>query len=95
MSEWVEIFKDLDACVTPVLELSEMKSHPHHKSRTFESLNGSPLPAPRIPNQTLSVSDEPLIPGQNSIDISRQVIGLNEEEILNLLKSKILVQAKL
>ena len=28
--EWVKIFKDLDACVSPVLTLDEAPFHPHN-----------------------------------------------------------------
>lgn len=94
LSEWMNIFDNLDACVTPVLELSDLKSHPHHVSRK-QTDSTSPLPAPRIQNQLFSVSDGPLIPGQNSLEVSIEVLGLNQVEILDLLESKILVQAKL
>ena len=32
-AEWIEIFKDSDACVSPVLELHEAPKHPHNKQR--------------------------------------------------------------
>ena len=32
-SEWVEIFSNSDACVSPVLNMEEAKSHPHNISR--------------------------------------------------------------
>lgn len=31
--EWTEIFKDLDACVSPVLSLHEAPDHPHNSER--------------------------------------------------------------
>ena len=49
--EWTEIFDSSDACVSPVLSLTETPQHPHHQSRnTFMDVNGfdEPAPAPRF-----------------------------------------------
>ncbi|KAK0405390.1 hypothetical protein QR680_017964 [Steinernema hermaphroditum] len=49
--EWVEIFKDADCCVTPVLDIEEVGNHPHHQSRGgFKQVEEKwvPEPAPRI-----------------------------------------------
>jgi alpha-methylacyl-CoA racemase len=53
---WAERFTGTDACVTPVLDLAEVASHPHHRARrTFgvalegpvpASAHGHPMPAP-------------------------------------------------
>jgi alpha-methylacyl-CoA racemase len=53
---WAERFAGTDACVTPVLDLTEAASHPHHRARgTFavplegpvpEEVAGRPMPAP-------------------------------------------------
>lgn len=32
---WMEVFDKIDACVTPVLELGEVSSHPHHEARSL------------------------------------------------------------
>ena len=48
---WVEVFAGSDACVAPVLSLTEAPSHPHHVARgTFVDLDGIPTPrvAPRF-----------------------------------------------
>jgi len=50
---------------------------------------------PRFSNQVFSISDDILIPGQNSIEITKEVIGLSESETMGLVKSKILIQSKL
>jgi alpha-methylacyl-CoA racemase len=89
----VAIFEHLDACVTPVLELSDLKSHPHHVSREFKS--SSPMPAPRFSTQPPNTCDDILLPGKNSVEISKQLIGLSEHEMKSLIASKILIQAKL
>lgn len=49
--EWCDHFASLDACVSPVLELAEVASHPHHVARgaVFERFGvQQPSPAPRF-----------------------------------------------
>lgn len=48
---WAESFAGTDACVTPVLSLTEAPDHPHNRARkTFTHRNGAsqPAPAPRF-----------------------------------------------
>ncbi|MGM7672204.1 CaiB/BaiF CoA transferase family protein [Microbacterium sp. A93] len=50
-SEWTEVFGASDACVTPVLRLSEAPEHPHVSARgTFVKRGGivQPAPTPRF-----------------------------------------------
>lgn len=50
-AEWTEIFVSTDACVAPVLSLTEAKDHPHLRQRgTYVDLAGisQPGPAPRF-----------------------------------------------
>ncbi len=37
--EWERVFSDLDACVTPVLELDEAPKHPHNQHRNAFAVN--------------------------------------------------------
>ena len=49
--EWTEVFADVDACVTPVVELDEVADQPHLQARaTFCDVDGvlQPSPAPRF-----------------------------------------------
>jgi len=49
--EWAKIFEGTDACVAPVLSLTEAASHPHLAARgTFVEVGGvvQPAPAPRF-----------------------------------------------
>jgi alpha-methylacyl-CoA racemase len=49
--EWADVFADLDACVTPVLDFAEASAHPHATARAaFLDLDGvvQPAPAPRF-----------------------------------------------
>jgi alpha-methylacyl-CoA racemase len=67
--EWTAIFEPLDACVSPVLSLTEAPLHPHNEARrAFIEVGGivQPAPAPRLqrtpakapaPPQTTSVPE--------------------------------------
>ena len=49
-SEWIEIFSESDACVTPVLDMEEAQAHPHNISRdAFTNIDGfnQPNASPR------------------------------------------------
>lgn len=48
--EWCKLLEGIDACLAPVLSLSEAPTHPHNQAReTFVKLDGviQPAPAPR------------------------------------------------
>lgn len=72
---WAEIFQDLDACVTPVLDLNEAPKHPHNLERgTFIPLNGSenhfqPGISPRFSSQPGRQPGTPCLPGQHTAEI--------------------------
>jgi alpha-methylacyl-CoA racemase len=63
--EWCVIFDHSDACVAPVLSLTEAKAHPHLRARgTFVEIDGvvQPAPAPRFsrtPSAVPHVAHEP------------------------------------
>ena len=49
-SEWIDIFSESDACVTPVLDMEEAQAHPHNISRdAFTNIDGfnQPNASPR------------------------------------------------
>ncbi|MGI6873640.1 CaiB/BaiF CoA transferase family protein [Amycolatopsis sp. 3B14] len=50
-AEWAEVFEPLDACVTPVLSMTEAAADPHLTARSTLRVDGDrvePAPAPRI-----------------------------------------------
>lgn len=88
-AEWCETFKDLDACVEPVLTVDEAVIHPHNKDRgTFVLSEGlyEPTPAPKLSRtpgnceQTSSIHS-----GQHTKEILLEA-GYSEAEIQELLK---------
>jgi alpha-methylacyl-CoA racemase len=61
-AEWVEIFEGSDACVSPVIPLSEAFTHPHLTARgTFLDLDGivQPAPAPRFSRTDATLTTPP------------------------------------
>jgi alpha-methylacyl-CoA racemase len=67
--DWAARFAGADACVTPVLSLTEAADHPHMAARnTFVSVAGvrQPAPAPRFSRTPGSISSGPRLPGQDS-----------------------------
>jgi alpha-methylacyl-CoA racemase len=46
-TDWTTVFEPTDACVSPVLDLTEAPLHPHNQARqTFVEIDGFPQPAP-------------------------------------------------
>ena len=58
--EWCEILDGTETCCTPILNMSEVTSHPHNIARkTFISIDGitQPAPAPRFSRTVSEVSN--------------------------------------
>jgi alpha-methylacyl-CoA racemase len=65
-AEWTEVFDGTDACVAPVLPLTEAARHPHLAARgTYVERDGvlQPAPAPRFSRTEPSLSAGPSVPG--------------------------------
>jgi alpha-methylacyl-CoA racemase len=72
--EWTEIFDSSDACVSPVLSLTETPQHPHHQSRnTFMDVNGfdEPAPAPRFSVSKVESKSNIIASGSSNDDVSK------------------------
>ncbi len=66
--EWCELFAGVDACVTPVLTVSEALEHPHNRSRkVFIDVEGIPQNAP-APRFSRTVPDTPRPPPKPGAD---------------------------
>lgn len=84
--EWMTIFADSDACVTPVLSLTEATRHPHNQAReVFTEAFGvvQPAPAPRLDRTPGAIAGPPPRPGEGG----RAALldwGLAETEIADL-----------
>jgi alpha-methylacyl-CoA racemase len=70
-AEWTEVFEGTDACVAPVLGLTEAPHHPHNVARgTFIEVDGvtQPAPAPRFSRTAATVRRGPVEPGTDTRD---------------------------
>ncbi|MGA8850754.1 MAG: CaiB/BaiF CoA-transferase family protein [Aeromicrobium sp.] len=68
-AEWTQIFEGTDACVAPVIPLSEAAHHPHHLARgTYVQRDGlvQPAPAPRFSGTPATLTTPPAKPGANT-----------------------------
>ncbi|HET6653114.1 MAG TPA: CaiB/BaiF CoA-transferase family protein [Nocardioides sp.] len=65
-AEWTEVFDGTDACVAPVLPLTEAAAHPHLAARgTYVDRDGllQPAPAPRFSRTEATLGTGPSVPG--------------------------------
>jgi alpha-methylacyl-CoA racemase len=72
--EWAEIFRGSDACVAPVLSLSEAADHPHISSRgVLVEHQGvrQPAPAPLFSRTPGALSYPPARPGEHTRELLR------------------------
>jgi len=93
-AEWVEVFDGTDACVAPVLPLSEAFHHPHLAARgTYVERDGvtEPAPAPRFSRTAPSLTTAPPAqPGQHTVEA---LAAWGVAEVDRLLASGAAVQA--
>ncbi len=69
LAEWVETFSGTDACVAPVLTMSEAAQHPHTVARGgFTDVGGvrQPAPAPRFSRSRPEPPTAPVAPGTDT-----------------------------
>lgn len=72
--EWVEAFRDVESCVTPVLDLDEARAHPHaHARGAYAPLAGSehaqPAVAPRFSRSGGALPGPARPPGADTRDV--------------------------
>jgi alpha-methylacyl-CoA racemase len=84
--EWEKLAEGTDACLTPVLNPTEARTHPHNVARkTFVDVDGQPQPAP-APKFGRTASDSPRAPHQPRADTAEVLaeLGLSAKEIAEL-----------
>ncbi len=87
-AEWVEVFAGSDACVAPVLPMSEAFEHPHLVARgTFVDRDGvtQPSPAPRFSRTTPTLTTPP--PAQAGQDTRDALAAWGIGDVDSLLSS--------
>jgi alpha-methylacyl-CoA racemase len=85
-AEWEAIFTGTEACVSPVLSLSEVKDYPHNQARGVFIDNDGVLqaaPGPRMSRTPGAISRPPPTPGQHTREAMRDW-GFDEASIETL-----------
>jgi alpha-methylacyl-CoA racemase len=86
--DWMAAFEGVDACVAPVLTYEETESFAHHMSRSAftRTADGKthPSPSPRFSRSGLRPPEMTRKPGQDSLEILRD-LGLSPEEVGELM----------
>lgn len=80
---WAARFAGSDACVAPVLSLTEAPAHPHLAARaTFVEHDGlvQPSPAPRLSRTPGALSRPPVLPGQHTDEVLTEA-GFAADEV--------------
>jgi alpha-methylacyl-CoA racemase len=81
--EWATRFEGSDACVAPVLSMTEAPDHPQNRHReTFVEVDGvtQPAPAPRFSRSPARIDGPPALPGADT-DSLLSAAGFSHEEI--------------
>jgi alpha-methylacyl-CoA racemase len=94
-AEWTESFDGVDACVAPVMRMSEAKHHPHLVERgTLVEANGmvQPAPAPRFSRTPSSVGVSARFPGADTTAALTDW-GIDAARVEGLLAAGAVVQA--
>ena len=91
-SEWCGIFKDLDACVEPVLTTDEAPTHPHNKERNMFAFNDGayePTPAPKLSRTPGNCQPRPQPSiGEHTVEVLHET-GYTQSEIQELMSDDI------
>lgn len=85
--EWINIFENTDACVSPVLSYEDASDYHHNKISQSTASDGSPIPAPRLSRTPGIVrSEEGSI---ENLSYFLKELGLDSDEIEKLLSNGI------
>ena len=93
-AEWENIFKNVDACFTPVYTLEEAPAEKHNQSRkTYIDVAGTTqaAPAPRFSRTPGEISGLPCRIGEHTVDTLRDW-GIPDSEISDLLDQGTAIQ---
>jgi alpha-methylacyl-CoA racemase len=95
LSYWLEVYEQLDACVSPVLDLNEAPLHPQNLSRqSYVDIAGAvqSAPSPRFSATPTDAPSGPPVVGQHTVQVL-SAAGFGASRINALLDSGVAVQA--
>lgn len=88
---WCKLFENTDACVSPVLDITETPSYPANVERQlYQTVDDTlqPSPAPRFDRTPSKIDHGPVKQGQDTESILSS-LGYSRDQILQLYKEKI------
>lgn len=88
-SEWIEAFRDVDACVEPVLECYEAERADEINTRPSFNEDHTPRPAPLLSRTPAEPNLREPLQSEDTSEVLKEH-GFSEEEIKNLIESKII-----
>ena len=94
LADWIAVFDGSDACVAPVLTLSEATAHPHLVARaTLVEVDGvvQPAPAPRFSATPTALGAEP---SETDADPRRALAEWGIDDAADLIESGVVLRAE-
>jgi len=88
-SEWLARAEGTDACVAPVLTMTQAAAHPHvHARGTIVERGGvpQPAPAPRFSATPVGLDRPPSVPGQHTDEVLAEC-GFDQDDVDRLRQS--------
>lgn len=95
--EWIELFKDADACVEPVLEWNEAEENDKIITRDSFNSDHTPKPAPLLSRTPAQPNLKDPVANEHTAEVLREH-GYSEKEIMQLTENQVIdckVDAKL
>ncbi|WP_223826363.1 CaiB/BaiF CoA transferase family protein [Spongiibacter pelagi] len=86
-AEWSEIFEGTDACVAPILSMTEAPKHPHNVARgSFIEVGGDiqPGPAPKFSRTQPQVKAPAARPGSDTAAVLQDILQLDAVKLAEL-----------
>lgn len=93
-AEWRSIFDDIDACVSPVLKMSQARNHPHNMARhSFVELDGvyQPNAAPRFSRTAPRVAASAARLGEHTREVLTAA-GLSDSDVAALIEAGVVAE---
>lgn len=82
LQEWIDLFRDADACVEPVLEFDELERFDKQATtRSPFNADGTPMPAPRLSRTPGEASPSEPQPSEHTVEVLREH-GYSNEQIV-------------